>query len=127
MAVYAYIASSGSGSAPIRGTIAADSPRQARDRLRAQGLSIRELDEQRAARAGSALSRYLARRQSAKVAGLFQEMTTLLSAGIPLLGDLTAIRAAVVRAGLPAALWLLVVLTAALPLAARRAVSAAPR
>lgn len=99
MAVYAYIAlpattagpSAGPGAAPIRGTIAADSPRQARDQLRAQGLSIRDLSEQRAGKAPGVFSRYLVKRQSSKVAGLFQEMTTLLSAGIPLLETLDTI------------------------------------
>ncbi|MGB0766892.1 MAG: type II secretion system F family protein [Phycisphaeraceae bacterium] len=91
MAVYAYIASSAGAAAPIRGTIAADSPRQARDQLRAQGLSIRELAEQRAGKGASLMSHYLASRQSSKVAGLFQEMTTLLSAGIPLLEALDTI------------------------------------
>lgn len=91
MAVYAYIASNGAGSTAIRGTIAADSPRQARDQLRAQGLSIRELAEHRAGRGGSLWSRYRVARQSSKVAGFFQEMTTLLSAGIPLLEALDTI------------------------------------
>lgn len=91
MAVYAYIASPGAGSAPIKGTIAADSPRSARDQLRAQGLSIRELSEQRTSKSPSLLSSYLARRQSSKVVGLLQEMTTLLTAGIPLLEALDTI------------------------------------
>ncbi len=96
MAVYAYIATqpgmgTGTSGGPVRGTIAADSPRQARDQLRAQGLSIRELNEQKAGKGGTALSRYLSRRQSSKVAGLLQELTTLLSAGIPLLEALDTI------------------------------------
>ena len=95
MAVYAYIASqagaSASGTAPIRGTIAADSPRSARDQLRAQGLSIRELNEQKAGKGQGLLSRYLTARQGSKVTGLLQEMTTLLAAGIPLLEALDTI------------------------------------
>lgn len=91
MAVYAYIASPGAGSDPVRGTIAADSPRQARDQLRAQGLSIRELSEQRAKASAGLLNSYLTRRQSSKVLGLLQEITTLLSAGIPLIEALDTI------------------------------------
>lgn len=91
MAVYAYIASTGAGLSPIRGTIAADSPRQARDQLRAQGLSIRDLSEKRAGKSKGFFAHYLASRQSSKIAGLFQEMTTLLSAGIPLLEALDTI------------------------------------
>lgn len=91
MAVYAYIASPGAGLSPISGTISADSPRQARDQLRAQGLSIRDLTEKRAGKRTSFFAHYLASRQSSKVAGLFQEMATLLTAGIPLLDALDTI------------------------------------
>ncbi len=93
MAVYAYTATArGHGrAAPIRGTITADSPRQARDRLREQGLSIRDVVEQTPTRRQSPARRYLASRQSAKVSGLLQEMATLLGAGIPLLEALDTI------------------------------------
>ncbi|MFP4354510.1 MAG: type II secretion system F family protein [Phycisphaerae bacterium] len=87
MPVFTYTARSvGAGQAPeIRGTITADSPRSARDQLRRRGLSIRRLDRQSAGRTGSAVGRYLTRRQRVKVTGLLQELATLLSAGIPLL------------------------------------------
>ncbi len=91
MAVYVYSASSGATGAVIRGTISADSPRQARDQLRAQGLSIREVIEQKAGGRHSRLSRYLTARQAGKVTGLLQEMSTLLAAGIPLLESLDTI------------------------------------
>jgi len=93
MAVYAYIAAGGNGRAasPIRGTIAADSPRQARDQLRAQGLSVREVVEQKAGAGKSATARYLVGRQRPHVTGLLQEMATLLAAGIPLLEALDTI------------------------------------
>jgi len=95
MAVYVYIASPAGGSSvgapPIRGTIAADSPRSARDQLRARGLSIRELNEQKTGNRQGLLPRYLVSRQSSKVTGLLQEMTTLLAAGIPLLEALDTI------------------------------------
>lgn len=90
MAVYAYIATS-AGAAPIRGTITADSPRQARDQLRAQGLSIRDVVQQKPGRRQGLLARDLTGRQSSKVTGLFQEMSTLLGAGIPLLEALDTI------------------------------------
>jgi len=93
MAVYAYIAAGrgGGAGAAIRGTIAADSPRQARDQLRAQGLSVREIAEQKAGKGQSATARYLAGRQRRHVTGLLQEMSTLLAAGIPLLEALDTI------------------------------------
>ncbi len=93
MAVYSYIASAEGqiGAAPIRGTIMADSPRQARDQLRAQGLSIRDIAEQKSGVRKSRLASYLARRQGGKVTGLLQELSTLLTAGIPLLEALDTI------------------------------------
>jgi len=90
MAVYVYIAS-GSDTATVRGTLTADSPRQARDQLRAQGLAIREIVEQTPGAREGRLARYLASRQAVKVTGLLQEMATLLAAGIPLLEALDTI------------------------------------
>ncbi len=93
MPVYAYTATSAAGGTvtPDRGTITADSPRQARDQLRDRGLSIRDLIEQKAGRGQNLFNRYLAGRQSAKVTGLLQEMATLLGAGIPLIETLDTI------------------------------------
>ena len=87
MAVYQYTAIQPGTErpGPVRGTITADSPRQARDQLRAQGLSIRGIAEQAPSKNQSLLQQYLARRQAGKVTGLFQELATLLAAGIPLL------------------------------------------
>jgi general secretion pathway protein F len=90
MAVYTYVAT-GTGLAPLQGTIAADSPRQARDRLRSQGLSIQDLVEQAPGRRETFLGRYLTARHVDKVTGLLQEMSTLLAAGIPLLESLDTI------------------------------------
>ena len=89
MAVYAYSAVGAGGR--ISGTISADSPRTARDQLRAQGLSVREMTEQRAGSRRGRVARYLASRQSGRVTGLLQEMATLLAAGIPLLQALDTI------------------------------------
>ena len=73
MAVYEYTATGvDRGRAPLRGTITADSPRQARDQLRAQGLSIRDVVEQKPGRQRSRLSRYLISRQASQVTGLLQ-------------------------------------------------------
>jgi len=93
MAVYAYTAvEAGAGrSPPVRGTITADSARQARDQLRAQGLTIRDIAQQRPGKGQSLVSFYLDRRQAAHVTSLYQEMATLLAAGIPLLKTLDTI------------------------------------
>jgi type II secretory pathway component PulF len=93
MAVYLYTASNPATarSAPIRGTITADSPRQARDQLRAQGLAIRDVVEQSAQRRQTLWDQYLAGQQKSKVTALLQEMSTLLAAGIPLLEALDTI------------------------------------
>ncbi|MBI1335794.1 MAG: hypothetical protein GC164_02400 [Phycisphaera sp.] len=93
MAVYAYIATGdgASVSAPMKGTITADSPRQARDQLRARGLVVREVIEQKATAGQSPWSRYLWRRLASQTTTLLQEMSTLLAAGIPLLEALDTI------------------------------------
>jgi type II secretory pathway component PulF len=93
MAVYAYTATAEGGSrrGRRRGTITADSPRQARDRLRAQGLSICDVVEQQPGRSPSWAERYLTARQRSKVTALLQEMATLLAAGVPLLETLGTI------------------------------------
>lgn len=93
MAVYSYTATQGASSdaAPLQGTVVADSPRQARDQLRASGLRVRDLVEQKAKRSVSLVEAYLARRQSAQVTSFFQELATLLGAGIPLLEALDTI------------------------------------
>lgn len=86
MAVYVYTANGQDGglAAPVRGTITADSPRKARDQLRAQGLSICDLVEQGLRDRGGWWEGYLTGRQRSKVTGFLQEMSTLLSAGVPL-------------------------------------------
>lgn len=93
MAVYGYTAvhPGANRSGPIRGTITADSARQARDQLRAQGLSIRNIAEHAPARGRGWLADYFMRRQASKVTSLYQEMATLLAADIPLLRTLDTI------------------------------------
>lgn len=92
MAVYAYIATAlGADRGVIRGTITADSPRQARQQLRAQGLAVREMVEQASGQARGLLERYRFARLSGQVTTLLQELATLLRAGIPLLESLDTI------------------------------------
>src|SRR5690349_11142113 len=80
MAVFAYEARDRTARR-TRGTIAADSPRQARDALRGQGLAVQALEL--AAEAPKA--RISWRRGSAsRLASAVRELATLLSVGIPL-------------------------------------------
>ena len=73
-----------------QGTILADSPRQARDQLRARGLKVRSLVEQRESRDSWAL---LTRKRvsQSKVAMTIQELSTLLAVGVPLSEALTTV------------------------------------
>lgn len=89
MAVYAYRAID-ARYVPVTGTIAADTPRQARDLLRAQGLLVEQVDSQRPART-SAGSAWRARRSAGKVNALVRELATLLSVGAPLLEALDTV------------------------------------
>lgn len=85
MAVYAYKARRAAAAGPMEGTISADSAREARDRLRAEGLSVTEMTQQAAAARRGPAGRYFVRRQRHKVTGFLQELSTLLRAGINLL------------------------------------------
>ena len=93
MAVYVYTAidALAGQAAPVRGTITADSPREARDQLRERGLTIQDIRQQTASKRQSRLQHYLARRQASRVTGFLQEMSTLLAAGIPVLQALDTI------------------------------------
>src|SRR5262245_32288582 len=92
MAVFTYsgFVAEGDG-AMLRGTIAADSPRQARDRLRDRGLLIQEMAEVAAPKRNTRFRQYLTGRQSGHVTGFLQELATLLGAGIPLMEALDTI------------------------------------
>ncbi len=92
MAIFAYKATDRTA-ALIRGTIVADSPRQARDLLRSQGLDIQQVDRQ-VERAGRPRAlRGITGRYAARVVSLIRELSTLLAVGIPLLEAMdTAIR-----------------------------------
>jgi type II secretory pathway component PulF len=91
MALYVYTASAGDRATAVRGTVTADSARQARDQLRAQGLTVRDMVEKSSGKGEGWWARYLTRRQGSHVTGLLQEMSTLLGAGIPLTETLDTI------------------------------------
>ena len=84
MAVFTYRATD-PASHLVRGTIVADTARQARDELRGRGLVIHNLLEQRVRNwRGWQLFRRPGR-SAAKLGSLVRELATLLGAGIPLL------------------------------------------
>jgi len=66
------------------GTIAADTPRQARDRLRAQGITVEHVAQQQTAPKRSFRSRTSS---ASKLTSATRELATLLSAGIGLVGQ----------------------------------------
>lgn len=82
MAVFTYNAVNLQGRA-IRGSIAADTAKQARDLLREQGLSIRQMSANAAAQRRALFGRSR-RKSSAKLTGFVRELATLLVVGIPL-------------------------------------------
>jgi type II secretory pathway component PulF len=91
MPVFSYTAED-RARATVRGTLSADSPRQARDQLRAQGLTIHEVAPRRDARGFiSSLPFRRGGRHAAKVGEAIRELATLLGAGIPLLESLDAL------------------------------------
>ena len=83
MAVFTYKATE-AGEADVSGTIAADTPRQARDLLRQRGLVVRDLID--AGRPAPASRRPRRARGSRRLVTLFvREVSTLLGVGVPLL------------------------------------------
>ena len=77
----------------VKGTIVADSPRQARDQLRGQGLAVRSLRESHAARSHRWYPSWAARRARLQWTIGSHELSMLLSAGIPLLEALDTLAA----------------------------------
>ncbi|MCA9076882.1 MAG: type II secretion system F family protein [Planctomycetaceae bacterium] len=77
----------------VRGTIAADSPREARDKLRAQGLLVEAVSEQHLR--SSSQRQLLDRpgRQAGQVASAIRDLSTLLGAGIGLVEALDTLTA----------------------------------
>ncbi|MEQ1905314.1 MAG: type II secretion system F family protein [Pirellulaceae bacterium] len=86
MAVYSYKALDANQTA-VSGVIAGDSPRQARDQLRGQGLTVREIREE-VPQTRNEFNRFFAfgwpQNYQAKVAAMAGELSTLLSVGVPL-------------------------------------------
>src|SRR5687768_2588449 len=64
----------------VSGTIVAETPRQARDALRTQGLSVNRMEPRR--RTFTLTGR---RRNAAHLTSFLRELSTLLGVGIPLL------------------------------------------
>ena len=85
MAVFAYTATNPAAQ-PVQGRVLADSPREARDRLRDQGLSVHSLTSDQT-RHTAWLSRRAGRRRvsRAEVSGFLRELATLLDVGAPML------------------------------------------
>jgi type II secretory pathway component PulF len=71
-----------------KGTIIADTPRQARDQLRAQGLSISQLAPESQAVPRRRLFQFRGRVRSGHVTQFARELSTLLAVGMPLLESL---------------------------------------
>jgi len=84
MAVFTYKALD-ENSALIQGTISADNPRTARDLLRNRGLLVESVVTQREATTSLWWPRRRRGRYGAKRVAMIRELSTLLSAGIPLL------------------------------------------
>ena len=78
----------------VRGTISADTPRQARDQLREEGLSVRTIDEARTASGTYRLSMRIPFRSfRVQWATAVHELAMMLHAGIPILEALDTITA----------------------------------
>ena len=90
MAVYSYIGIDRDESR-VRGTIAADTPRQARDQLRSQGLRVRKLTETDRGGSRSWTSRLSLRSHQSLWATSVHELAMMLHAGIPMLEALDTI------------------------------------
>lgn len=94
MPLYAYKAvhAGGHGSQAVSGTLTADTPRQARDTLRARGYTVQQVREQQD---GASLGRFgfrlPGRSHQARTLIFIGELSTLLGAGIPLLDAMDTI------------------------------------
>jgi len=84
MAVFSYIGMNRE-SATVKGTVAADSPRQARDQLRDQGVRVHKLAECKTRPQRRGWPKLSLRSTNTQWATAVHEMSMLLHAGIPLL------------------------------------------
>lgn len=73
------------GAAPVTGTIIADTPRAARDDLRARGLAVTDVQALESGPGASGRVTGRARRGRHEATAFIRELATLLRAGIPLL------------------------------------------
>ncbi len=90
MAVFTYKGTS-RANASVRGTIAASTPREARDQLRAQGVAVQKLTERKESTGSLAWSRFRSRRARQQWTGAVHELAMMLHGGIPLLEVLDTI------------------------------------
>ena len=90
MAVFHYHALDKTASA-VEGTIAADAPRTARDKLRERGLLVESLQPVGEQRRRIRLPRRKGTRHAAQKVNMIRELGTLLAAGIPLLDGLDSL------------------------------------
>src|SRR3954452_23073678 len=91
MAVFAYKAVAGDASA-VSGLIVADTPRDARDTLRARGLTVEEVAPRAAGGKGAWSWRGGGRGDAARVTSFIRELSTLLGVGIPLVEAIDTIQ-----------------------------------
>jgi type II secretory pathway component PulF len=90
MAVFVYKATDVRRS-PLSGTIAADTPRQARELLRVRGLVVEEIRNHEAVTTSGFVRRGRSGRYAMQLATSMRELVTLLGAGIPLLDALKTV------------------------------------
>jgi type II secretory pathway component PulF len=90
MAVFAYKAID-SVSGEVTGTVAADTPRQARDALRERGLSVRALEDVRPEQPRIGRGRWLGRTRGSETTLFIRELSTLLAIGMPMLEALDTV------------------------------------
>jgi type II secretory pathway component PulF len=90
MAVFTYTGLDSSASV-VRGTIAADTPRQARDQLRGQGVRVRKLSEASASRRHRWWPNLSFGRATTQWAIAVHELAMMLHAGIPMLDALDTV------------------------------------
>ena len=90
MAVFTY-KGTGQSNASVSGTIAASTPREARDQLRAQGIAVRKLVERKSSSGSLAIARFRSRRARQQWTGAVHELSMMLHGGIPLLEALDTI------------------------------------
>ena len=84
MAVFSYVGVD-QNSTIVKGTVAADTPRQAREQLRDKGVRVRKLDESRSAPRRRRLPAITLASHKSQWATAVHELAMLLHAGIPML------------------------------------------